>query len=112
MRVIQFIYNNHVIAQQSADIFLNQVDELKWILADSFKCLPDEIETRYTTFDFNPSLSRYDVTTGGMICFNSTYPDIITSIACSVDENSDEFLDAIQGKNIDKFIENYLHFSF
>lgn len=112
MRIIQFIYNNHVIAQQSAEIFLNQIDELKWILADAFDCLPDEIETKYTTFDLNPTLSNYDVTTGGIICFNSSYPDIITSIACSIDENSDEFLDAIMGKNVENFIENYLHLSF
>ena len=30
----------------------------------------------------------------------------------TIDETSDEFLDVMLGKNVDNFIEKYLHFKF
>ena len=112
MKIIQFIYNNSIIAQQSAELFLNQIDEVKWILADAYKCLPDEIETRYTIFEMNPKLSNYDVTPLGIVCFNSGYPEIVNGIISIVDENSDEFIDAMLGINVENFICKNLHFKF
>ena len=112
MKLIQFIYKDTILAQQSADMFLNQVDELKWLLAEAYECFPDDIETRYVTFDSNPKLSNYDVTDKGIITFNGEYPIATKGIIMTINESSDEFLDVIQGKNIDNFIEKYLHFSF
>lgn len=112
MKIIQFIYNDTIIAQQNADMYLNQVDEVKWLLADAYKCFPDEIETRYTTFELNPKLSNYDVTPIGIICFNSGYPIKAKGIVSTINENSDEFVDAMIGINVDNFIEKHLHFKF
>lgn len=112
MKIVQFIYNDNVIAQQSADMELDRVDEVKWLLADAYKCLPDEIETRYVGFDSNPILSNYDVSSKGIESFNSSYPKQANGILMTLDTSDDEFLDAIQGKNIDNFINKHLHFSF
>ena len=112
MKIIQFIYKDTILAQQSADMFLNQIDEVKWLLAEAYKCYPDEIETRYTTFEVNPKLSNYDVTPIGIVCFNCGYPQQANGIVMTIDENSDEFLDVMLGKNIDEFIEKNLHFKF
>jgi len=112
MKIIQFIYKDNIIAQQSADMYLNQIDEVKWLLADAYKCYPDEIETRYTTFELNPKLSNYDATPIGIVCFNSGYPQEVKGIFCGIDENSDEFIDAMLGKNVERFIEKNLHFKF
>jgi hypothetical protein len=112
MKIIQFIYKDNIIAQQSADMYLNQIDEVKWLLADAYKCYPDEIETRYTTFELNPKLSNYDATPIGIVCFNSGYPQEVKGIFCGIDEKSDEFIDAMLGKNVEKFIEKNLHFKF
>jgi hypothetical protein len=112
MKIIQFIYNDTIIAQQNADMYLNQVDEVKWLLADAYKCFPDEIETRYTTFELNPKLSNYDVTNKGIVCFNSGYPQVAKGIVSTINENSDEFVDAMIGINVEKFIEKHLHFKF
>lgn len=112
MTLVQFIYNNNVIAQQSADIYLNQIDELKWFLAENYKCYPDEIETRYVNLDVSDDLSVYDVTADGIICFNSGRPDTVIGMIMDVSEDSDEFYNAILGKNIDDFIEKHLHFTF
>ncbi len=112
MKIIQFIYKDNIIAQQSADMYLNQIDEVKWLLADAYKCYPDEIETRYTTFELNPKLSNYDATPIGIVCFNSGYPQEVKGIFCGIDEKSDEFIDAMLGKNVERFIEKNLHFKF
>ena len=110
MKIIQFIYKDTIIAQQSADMFLNQIDEVKWLLAESYKCYPDDIETRYTCFELNPKLSNYDVTPIGIVCFNTSYPQVAKGIFCGINEDSDEFVDAMLGKNVENFIEKYLHF--
>lgn len=110
MKILQFIYKDNIIAQQSADMFLNQIDEVKWLLADAYECLPDDIETRLTTFELNPKLSNFDLTPLGIVCFNTSYPEIAKGVFCGIDESSDEFVDAMLGKNIESFIEKYLHF--
>ena len=111
MKVIQFIYKNTIIAQQPATMFLNQVDEVKWLLAEAYDCYPDDIETRITSFETNPIHSNYDVNNKGIVNFNDSYPIEAKGIVM-LNASDDEFLDAIQGKNVDTFIEKYLHFSF
>ena len=112
MKLIQFIYKDTIIAQQSADMFLNQIDEVKWLLAEAYKCYPDDIETRYTTLEVNPTLSNFDVTDKGIVCFNSGYPEVAKGIAMTINETSDEFLDVMLGKNVENFIDKYLEFKF
>ncbi len=112
MKLIQFIYNDNVIAQQNADMFLNQIDELKWVLAEAYKCLPDEIEARHVTLETNIKMSEYDLTKRGLSHYSNGYTKGAKGILVSIDESSDEFLDAMVGKNIDEFIEKHLHFKF
>lgn len=112
MKLIQFIYKDTIVAQQSAEMFLNQIDEVKWLLAEAYKCYPDDIETRYVMFEVDPTLSNYDLTDKGIITFNDGYPEVAKGIVMTIDESSDEFLDAMVGKNVDKFIEKHLHFKF
>jgi hypothetical protein len=112
MRIIQFIYKDTILAQQSADMYLNQVDEVKWLLADAYKCYPDEIETRYTTLEISNELSTFDVGNKGLFTFNSGRPKVASGIFCTMDETTDEFLDAMVGKNVENFIDKHLHFKF
>jgi hypothetical protein len=112
MKLVQFIYKETIIAQQNADMFLNQIDEVKWLLAESYQCYPDDIETRVVNLEVEPILSNYDVTNEGIITFNSGYPEVAKGIVMSVDETSDEFLDAMIGKNVYEFIEKHLDFKF
>ena len=112
MKLIQFIYKDTIVAQQSAEMFLNQIDEVKWLLAEAYKCYPDDIETRYVMFEVDPTLSNYDLTDKGIITFNDGYPEVAKGIVMTIDESSDEFLDAMVGKNVENFIEKHLHFKF
>lgn len=112
MKLIQFIYKDTIIAQQNAEMFLNQIDEVKWLLAESYQCYPDDIETRVVNLEIEPILSDYDVTDKGIIKYNDEYPCVAKGIVMTIDETSDEFLDAMIGKNVDKFIEKHLDFKF
>lgn len=112
MKLIQFIYKDTIVAQQSAEMFLNQIDEVKWLLAEAYSCYPDDIETRYVMFEVDPTLSNYDLTDKGIITFNGGYPEVAKGIVMTIDESSDEFLDAMVGKNVENFIEKHLHFKF
>jgi len=112
MKLIQFIYNDNIIAQQSADMHLNRVDEIKWLLAEAYKCFPDDIETRYIQLEVKPILSNYDVSNKGIVSFNSNQPTNVKGVIMNLADSDDEFLDAIQGKNIDRFVEKHLQFKF
>jgi len=112
MKLIQFIYNDNIIAQQSADMELDRVDEIKWLLAEAYQCFPDEIETIYVGFDLKPNLSNYDVNKKGIVSFNGGEPTNAKGVVMTLSDSDDEFLDAIQGKNIDRFVEKHLQFKF
>lgn len=110
MKLIQFIYNDTIIAQQSADMFLNKIDELKWVLAEAYNCYPDEIEARHVTLETNIKMSEYDLTNKGLSHYGNGFVKVAKGIVMTIDESSDEFLDAMVGKNIEEFIEKHLHF--
>lgn len=112
MKLIQFIYKDTVIAQQSAEMFLNQIDELKWLLAEAYKCYPDDIEARHVTLETNVKMSDYDLTKKGLSHFCNGYINEAKGIVMTIDETSDEFIDAMVGKNVEEFIEKHLHFKF
>lgn len=112
MKIIQFLYKDNIIAQQPATLWLNEIDEIKWLLAESYKCFPDDIEIRVAYFETKKDLSTLDCDNKGIFIFNGNYPTYVNGVMMTINESSDEFLDVIQGKNIDNFIEKYLHFSF
>ena len=112
MRLIQFIYKDTIIAQQNADMFLNQIDEVKWLLADAYKCYPDDIETKYVRLDNKSILSNYDVSKKGIVAFNGNEVTNVKGVIMKLKDSDDEFLDAILGKNIERFIDKHLEFNF
>ena len=119
MQIIQFKYQNEIIAQQSADLSIDKVMELKNSLAKIFQCESEDIET--INIDkwgegIEPSTyySQFDVSDKGIFKWNSSYGDdeVICKVSSNVDESSDEFLDAIMGVNVENFIEKHLVLSF
>ena len=112
MKLIQFIYNNEVIAQQSADMFISRVEEIKWLLADVHNCFPDDIETKYVRLDDKPMLSNYDVSKKGIVAFNGNEVTSVKGVIMKLKDSDDEFLDVIQGKNINNFVDKHLEFKF
>lgn len=97
-----FKVNNETVLEKSNDLFLNQIDELKWIIADTFSCSYDdvEVEMNYLPID----TSDIDVTSDGLIDWKDTTGKLLTGINFSLVYGSDEHLDAI----LDGTIENFL----
>jgi hypothetical protein len=104
MKVIQYKIDGEVIIEKHDDLFLNQIDEIKWDLAQIFDVTTDDVEV--TTFEIHDELSTLDVTSEGLVYFNGTYPNPIIGMTCILKEGSDEYLDAMN----DGTILNYIKF--
>jgi hypothetical protein len=104
MKVIQFKINGEVIIEKHEDLFLNEIDEIKWGLAEIFDVTTDDVEV--TILQIQDELSTLDVTSEGLVYFNGNYPNPIIGMTCILKEGSDEYLDAMN----DGTILNYIKF--
>ncbi len=93
MRVIQFIINGNLVIEKHEDLFLNQIDEIKWDLAKLFEITPDDVEV--VSLEVADELSSLDVSDIGLVYFNGLYPNPIVGMSCMLEEGSDEYLDAM-----------------
>lgn len=103
MKVIQFKIDGEVIIEKHDDLFLNQIDEIKWDLAQIFDITTDDIEV--TSLEIHDELSTLDVTSEGLVYFNGAYPNPIKGMTCVLKEGSDEFLDAMNNGTILDYIK-------
>jgi hypothetical protein len=103
MTVIQFSINGEVIIEKHEDLYLNQIDEIKWDLANIYDITPDEVEV--TKLDVDDELSTLDVSSEGLVYFNGIYPHPIKGMTCVLKEGSDEFLEAIHDGTILDYIK-------
>lgn len=95
---ILFKVNNEVVVEEKDDLFLNQVDEIKWAVALEFRVALDEVEVEM--IDELDSSDEIDVTPLGMVFWKALYPDPIKGVSCDLVENSDEYFDAINDGTI------------
>jgi len=103
MKVIQFIIEGEVIIEKHENLYLNQIDEIKWDLAKIFDITPDDVEV--STFELEEELSTLDATDKGLVYFNGLYPRPIVGMTCILEEGSDEFLDAMNNGTILNYIK-------
>jgi hypothetical protein len=89
-----FKINNEVILEESTDLYLNQIDELKWGIALECECSVDDIEVERVELAEEVS-EEVDVTVDGMVFWKSLYMQPIQGVECSLVLGSDEYLDAI-----------------
>ena len=99
-----FKVNNEVVAIATGDIYLNEIDEMKWIIVSECECSIDDIDVELVESLAEIS-EEIDVTDGGMIFWESLEHRIIEGVKLNSDlvEGSDEYLDALlDGSLIDK----------
>jgi hypothetical protein len=89
-----FKINNKVILEESTDLYLNQIDELKWGIALDCECSIDDIEVETVEMVIDAS-EDVDVTVDGLVFWKSLYMQPIQGVSCDLEEGSDEYLDAI-----------------
>jgi hypothetical protein len=104
-RKLLFKINNEVITEESEDLFFNQIDEIKWILAQEFECSFDEVEVEVLEYPIEFS-EDIDVAEEGLIFWKSLHHKPVIGVFCEYDEGSNEYLDAM----INGTLEENLHF--
>lgn len=102
---ILFKIKEEVIIEETRDLFPNQIDELKWVIADECQVTYDEVCVEFEDTEIIYS-DNIDVSTEGLIFSDALYHNPIDGVMCQMVEGSDEFLDAI----LDGTIEKHLNF--
>jgi hypothetical protein len=102
---VLFKINDEVVLIEDGDLYLNQIDEIKWKIVEECECRFDDIEV--DILDNLIVLSdEVDVSDIGLVFWKAYYPQAIQGVECDLVEGSDEYLDAMNnGSLID-----YLHF--
>lgn len=102
---ILFKINGEVVVEESTDLFLNQIDEMKWIIAEECECSYDDIEIERIELPIEIS-EDVDVSPNGLHFWKALYPNPIIGVYCDLKIGTDEYLDAIN----DGSIINHLNF--
>lgn len=104
---ILFKINNEVILEESRDLYLNQIDELKNLIAKECDCTFDEVEVERVEMA-NDISEDIDVSNKGMHFWKSIYMQPIQGVYCILDEGSDEHLDAINNGTIEEYLSFFI----
>ena len=102
-----FKINNEVILEESTDLFLNQIEELKWSIALECECNFDDIEVERVEMSIELS-EDIDVTVNGMVFWKSVFMQPIQGVCCDLKEGSDEYLDAINNGTIIEHLKFFI----
>ena len=96
---VLFKVNDEVVLEEDGDLFLNQIDEIKWKIVEECECRFDDIEVDIVdnVLDLSDDI---DVSDNGLIYWKAYYPQPIQGIDCELVEGSDEFLDAMNNGTI------------
>jgi hypothetical protein len=96
---VLFKVNNEVVLEEDGDLYLNQIDIIKWKIVEECECGFDDIEVDIVDnlLDLSDDI---DVSDNGLIYWKAYYPQPIQGIDCDLVEGSDEFLDAMNSGTI------------
>lgn len=93
---ILFKVKGETVAEEYTDLFLSEIDNFKWVIAEECQCHYDDVDVEYIPIE--QELSDYDVTADGFIVnFKDTYFTPIIGVKCNVD--IDTLLDKINEQN-------------
>lgn len=102
-KTIHFKIANEVVLIESGDLFLNQIDEYKWVIAQECDCTIDDIDIELIESATEVS-EEIDVTIDGMIFWKSLEHRTIVGAECNLEDGSDEYLDAILNDTLHEHI--------
>lgn len=100
---ILFKKDGEVVMEETRDLFLNQIDGLKWMLAEELECCYDDIDVEVEITHSKQELSEYDVTSTGIV--NWKDPEFKEITGVKVIGDIDELLDSISKKYFDQYLE-------
>jgi len=104
-KVILFKVNGEVVCEEHQDLTIEQVEKMKWVVAEEIEVAIFEVEVEYQDLPINLS-EEMDVGAEGMYFWKSFEFKTVQGVYSDLIEGSDEYLDAI----LDGTIENHLNF--
>lgn len=99
---ILFKIKDEVVVEHLGTLFLNQIDEYKWMIASECECPFDDIDVE--TVDESINLSEIDVNADGMFDWTDVENKILKGVKCSLVVGSDAYLDAIIKGELDEYL--------
>lgn len=102
-----FKINNEIVLEESTDLYLNQIDELKWAIARECECAYDDIEVEKVELSMEVS-EDVDLSVDGLVFWKSLYMQPIKGVSCDLEEGSDEYLDAINNGTITEHLNFFI----
>ena len=106
-RKILFKVNDEVVVEETRDLYPNQIDEMKWIIASECECTYDDVEVEFEEVKHELS-DDIDVSDVGLIFSSALYHNPIEGVFCTIEEGCDEYLDAILNGTIDKYLNFFI----
>lgn len=94
-----FKLNNEVVLEENDDLYLNQIDALKWVISAECECSIDDIEVERIETPIDIS-EEVDISVEGLVFWNSLYMLPIQGVSCGLKEGTDEYLDAMNNGTI------------
>lgn len=95
---ILFKIKGKVVVEETRDLFLNEIDEMMWIVASECECSIHDVDVEIEVTNSNKELSDYDVSCTGIVAWKDPYFKTITGVQCIT--NMDDFLDSMNTKNV------------
>ncbi len=102
---ILFKINGVVVVEDTRDLLLDEIEKMKWVVAEECECMYDDVDVETETFNTEHELSEYDVSTEGLFNWKDPYFKLVTGV--KLVGSMDDLLDCI-GK---KYRDNYLELS-
>jgi hypothetical protein len=94
--------NNEVVVEEPREMTANEIDRMKWIIAEECSCMIHEVD--HKVIELKHELSDIDVTTEGMFDWKDCEARIITGVILNLVLGSDEHLDAINNGLLETYL--------
>ena len=90
-KIVEYKINGEVVCTLRGDVFLNQIDEMAWVIAS--ECEVPIYEIDHEIVELTEEMSEIDVTDKGLVLWTDASCKIITGISIPFELGSDEHLD-------------------
>lgn len=104
---ILFKINNEVVVEETTDLTITEIENMKWKIAQECECAVDEIETENVELEHDISDS-IDVSADGLFFWKSIFMETIQGLSCDLEIGSDKYLDAMNNGTLEDYLTFFI----
>lgn len=101
-KVTLFKVNGDLVASEPRDLTTDEIEKMKRIVAEEIDVSECDIDVEFV--EVPDDLSDIDVTAEGLLDWTDAYFRQIIGVRCTLNEGSDEYLDALNNGNLEEFL--------